>query len=137
MILVLRIAGQAGNKIEIDEALVRLNIHRKLACTLVENNSVNMGMIQKVKDHIAYNEVSDDLIKQIITSRGQTLDGKPVAEKDVPKILEDIKKGNWKIKKFFRMHPPRGGFKKSTKIDASKGILGKNENLDKLILRML
>lgn len=35
------------------------------------------------------------------------------------------------------LHPPRGGFKKSTKLEYPKGILGKNKDINKLIERML
>jgi large subunit ribosomal protein L30 len=136
MILILRVAGKAAIKSSIEETLRRLNIHRKLACTLISReDEVKCGMLRLVRDYVAYSEVSDDLAKEIIAKRGQSIDGKPV--KDSAKALDSIKKGKWTIKKFFRLHPPRGGFKKSTKLHAPKGVLGENKDLDKLILRML
>jgi large subunit ribosomal protein L30 len=48
--------------------------------------------------------------------------------------LSDIKK----IKPFFRLSPPRGGFKRKTKRQYSNGgVLGKNTELPDLIRRML
>ena len=58
-------------------------------------------------------------------------------QKDVDKILEGIKKGDWKIKKFFRLHPPIKGFKKSTKKPVPQGVLGKNKDIAKLLEKML
>lgn len=138
MITLIRITGQAGVRWDIDETFRRLNVHRKLACTLIdEKDTVAMGMVEKVRNDAAFGVVGDDLLKELIAKRGQTLDGKAISEKDVEKTLADIKKGEWKIKKFFRLHPPRGGFKKSTKLAYPKGVLGKNEALDKLLVRML
>jgi large subunit ribosomal protein L30 len=137
MIVVLRIAGQAGIRTDVEETLRRLNIHRKLACTLVDSKDNKFEMAKSVRDFVSYGEISDELVKQIIINRGETLKGEKIAEKDVPKILEGIKKGEWKIKRFFRLHPPRGSFKKSTKIAAPKGILGENKDISKLIERML
>lgn len=138
MILAIRIVGQAALRRDIEETLKRLNIHRKLTATLIDaNDKVMHGMMMSVRDFVAYQEVSDDVIKQLILKRGQTLDGHAIAEKDVAKIMEQIKKGEWKIKRYFRLHPPRGGFKKSTKIAYPKGILGDNKDIAKLVERML
>ena len=135
MIAVLRIVGQAGIRTDVEETLKRLCMHRKLVCTFVNQDDAKFKMVYSIRDFIAYGEISDELAQKIIESRGQTLDGKPV--KDAAKVLEQIKKGEWKIKKFFRMHPPRGGFKKTTKLASPKGILGHNKEISKLLERML
>jgi len=138
MIAIIRIHGRAGIKFDIEETLSRLRMRRKLVCTLIdEKNKVEYGMLLKVREYTAYGNVSDDIIKQLIEKRGQTLNGKKVDRKDAEKALEGIKRGEWKIKKFFRLHPPIGGFKKSTKIQYPRGILGKHEDISKLLLRML
>lgn len=138
MIAVLRIVGSAAINRHVGETLMRLNIHRKLACTLIDKNDlVKMGMLKQVVDYVAYEELSDEMVKKIIAKRGQTLMGKPIAEKDIDKVFAEISKGTWNIKKFFRLHPPIGGFKKSTKIAYPKGVLGHNKDLAKLIERML
>jgi large subunit ribosomal protein L30 len=138
MILVIRIVGQAAIKKDVEETLRRLNMHRKLASTLIsKDDDVKMGMLKKVAERVSYGEISDDLVKDIILKRGETLLGKKVAEKDIPSVIESIKKGEWKIKRFFRLHPPIGGFKKSTKVGAPKGILGENKDIAKLAGRML
>lgn len=137
MILVMRIVGQASLKGEFDETLKRMNIHRKLACTFInKDDSAQMGMLAKATNMVAYGEITDELAAKIIEARGQGIDGKPVG-KDTAKIIEGIKKGEWKIKKFFRLHPPRGGFKKSTKLGYPQGVLGHNKDIAKLVERML
>ena len=138
MILVVRISGDTNLDSDIRETLNRLRIRRKYASTLIiEKDKIKMGMLKKVKHYVMYSEVEDNLIKKLIEKRGQTLNGKKVDEKQVETILEAIKKGDWKIKKFFRLHPPIGGFKKSTKQTYPAGILGENKNLIKLVEKML
>lgn len=138
MILVIRIHGSAEIDAPIGETLKRLHIHRKLATTLInENDKIQMGMLNKVANYVCFNEVDDDIIKQLIIKRGQTINGKPVEANKVEGIIKSIKEGKWEIKKFFRLHPPIGGFRKSTKLLYPKGILGKNKDINKLVLRML
>ncbi len=114
MICVIRIAGRVGVKEDIKNTLDRLKLCKKYSCVLVdEEDVIRMGMVNKIQNCIAYGEISDDMIKKLKEVRGQ--------------------KGD----KFFRLHPPRGGFKKSTKLMVPKGILGKHENIDKMLGRML
>lgn len=138
MILLIRIAGAASQKRHVEETLRRLNMHRKLAATLIDSkDEVRMGMLKASVEFVAYGEISDELMTKLIVKRGQTLTGKPISEKEAGKVVQDIKNGEWKIKKFFRLHPPRGGFKKSTKVNYPKGVLGENKEIAKLLERML
>ena len=119
VIAVIRIKGQTNVKSDVKETLHRLRIRKKLACVLVEEKDViRLGMIKSVMQYVIYGKISEELADKIKKARGQ---------KDV----------DGKLKPFFRLHPPRGGFKKSTKILAPKGVLGENKDIDKLIERML
>jgi ribosomal protein L30/L7E len=112
-IAVLRIAGQVKNKIKDNETLKRLKLNKKFTLTFLDSeDKVRMGMVASVAHMVVYGEISEELIKELKAKR---------KEKDG----------------IFFLHPPRGGFKKSSKVAAPKGILGKNSNIDKLIERML
>jgi len=116
---VIRIKGQVGVKKDVAETLFRLSLRKKLNCVFIdEKDIVRMGMLKKVKDFVAFGDVKDELIKKVVDVRG---------EKDKDK----------KYRGFCRLHPPRGGFKKSTKVGYPKGILGKHEDIAKLLERML
>lgn len=115
MIVVIRITGQVGLKKEVKDTLYRLKLRRKLVCVLVdEKDEVRMGMVRRVREFVAYGKIDDKLVKELETKRGKD-----------------------KAKGFYRLHPPIGGFKKSTKATAPKGILGKNDDIGKLLGRML
>ena len=115
MIAIIRIHGQVGLRGKIAETLNRLKLRRKFVCVLVdEKDEGRMGMVNSVKEFVAYGRVDDKFVKDLENKRGK-----------------DKKKG------FFRLHPPVGGFKKSSKQLAPKGILGEHKDISKLLGRML
>jgi len=114
-IAVIRITGQVGLNRDVKETLHRLKLRRKFVCVLVdEKDEIKMGMVGKVNDFIAYGKIDDKIVKELNSKRGK-----------------DKEKG------FYRLHPPVGGFKKSTKKAVPKGVLGKHEDISKLLKRML
>ncbi|NCO18013.1 hypothetical protein COT60_03555 [Candidatus Pacearchaeota archaeon CG09_land_8_20_14_0_10_30_9] len=115
MIAVIRIRGQIGIDKDIQETLFRLRIRRKYACVVIEPTKENIGMLKKVRNFVAYGEISKETHDELVKKRGEKVNGE--------------------LKPFFRLHPPRGGAE--TKLHYPKGILGENKELDKLIGRML
>ena len=114
MIAVVRIIGQCKEKKKTLETLKRLKLGKKYTTCLVdENDKIRVGMVESIKESVMFGEVSDDLVKQLKEKRGK--EGKSV----------------------FFLHPPRGGFKKSTKLVYPKGILGNNPDISKIIEKML
>ncbi|MBU3923868.1 MAG: uL30 family ribosomal protein [Nanoarchaeota archaeon] len=113
MIFVLRIAGQVKNKIKDNETLKRLKMEKKFSAILVDDSdAVRMGMVRAVGHMVAYGFVDDSFIKE--------LNEKRPAKENV-----------------YFLHPPRGGFKKSSRLPTPKGILGKWDDIVKLVGRML
>jgi len=113
MIAVVRITGRVGLNHDMNETFNRLNIKRKYSCAIFEKpTKQQMGMIEKVKDFVAYGELDKETFQKLVEKRGQ------------------------KSKTFFRLHPPRGGIK--TKVHFPKGVLGNHkEKINELIERML
>lgn len=119
MIAVLRISGRVDLDKDIIETLNRLRIRKKLSCTFVdEKDKVKMGMVKKLTHFVSYGEISEKQMNEIIAKRGQ-------------------KDASGEYRGFCRMHPPIGGFKKSTRYTTPKGILGKNDNISKLLEKMM
>lgn len=118
MIAIIRIKGQVGLNKDIIETFNRLRIRRKYACVVFDKpTKEQLGMIKKLKDFIAYGEISDEVYKKLVEKRGR---------KD--------EKG--RLKPFFRLHPPRGGIK--SKFNFPKGVLGNNKSkINELIEKML
>ena len=112
-ILVLRIAGRAAKKKKAVETMDRLKIRKKFTCIIVDStDKARMGMVEAVKDSVSFGEVSEEFIAEMKKKREE-------------------KNG------VFFLHPPVGGFKKSSKVAAPKGILGRQSDITKLVGRML
>ncbi len=112
-ILVVRIAGQVKNKVKDNETLKRLKMNKKFTAILIEDSdTIRMGMVNAVSKLVAYGKVDDSFVKE--------LDSKREAKEGV-----------------YFLHPPRGGFKKSSRLPTPKGILGEHEDIVKLARRML
>lgn len=108
------IRGLVGSRQDVKDTLKMLNLQVKNNCVILENNPVNMGMLNKVRDYITYGPITEETIK----------------------ILEPRKKEG---KKYYALHPPRGGFeRKGIKLPTNKGgALGPRENIHELIVKMI
>jgi ribosomal protein L30/L7E len=112
MICVIRIKGQVKINKEVSETLNRLKLKKKYSCVVLEPTKENLGMINKVRNQVAFGEISEEMHKKLVEKR------------------------KTKIKNFFRLHPPRGGIK--SKVHFPKGVLGDNKaKINKLLERML
>jgi ribosomal protein L30/L7E len=113
VILVVRIAGKVKNKIKDNETLKRLKMEKKFSSILVdEKDVVRLGMVQSVGHMVAYGKVDEKFVKEL-------------------EIKRPAKNG------VYFLHPPRGGFKKSSRLPTPKGILGNHDDIVKLAGRML
>ncbi|MCK5624641.1 uL30 family ribosomal protein [Candidatus Pacearchaeota archaeon] len=113
MIIVIRITGEVGLRKEINETFNRLRLRKKYSCIVFENpTKEQLGMVNKVRDFVAFGEINPDTYKKLVEKR------------------------KTKIDNFFRLHSPRGGIK--TKLHFPKGVLGDHkEKINKLVERML
>ena len=115
MIAVIRITGQVGLDHDTKNTLYRLKLRKKYTCVVLENPSKEeLGMVEKVRNFVAYGEINDETYKKLVEARAE------------------------KIKNFFRLHPPRKGIESKKHFGVGKGVLGNNGNdINKLVERML
>lgn len=138
MICIIRISGRVGLNRDVNETLDRLRLKRKYACVVINPTKENLGMIKKVKDFVAYGEISDSIFEKLISARGKLVDKTKKIESK--KVVEELKKGKKYeeigLKPFFRLHPPRKGI--NSKIHYPKGALGNHKDkINELVERML
>ena len=139
MISIIRIKGQVKIRGEVKETLFRMGLRKKFSCVLIdEKNKVQIGMLNKIRDFVAFGEIDKPTLIRLIEKRAQPLENKKInAEKTASEILAGKKLKDLGIKPYFRLHPPRGGLKSSKK-KFPKGILGNHkQEINKLIERML
>jgi large subunit ribosomal protein L30 len=142
MVAVIRIAGMVKVRKDVAETLDRLRLRRKYACVVVDANNINVaGMLKRVKQYIAFGEIDVKTLEKLVKERAESIEGRKkkieVNASEVAKgLLAGKKLKDFKLKGFFRLHPPRKGI--DSKIQYPKGVLGNNKkDINKLIERML
>lgn len=138
MIAVIRISGMVDRNKDIENTLERLRLKRKYSCVILDDNLINKGMIKKVRNNVAYGEIDEETLIELIEKRGKLVNknGKINAKQFAKEILEKKTMKGIELKPFFRLHPPRGGI--NSKQHFPKGVLGNNkEKINHLIKRML
>ncbi len=107
---VVRIRGRVDVRKDLEDTMKMLNLTRIYRMVIVDDK--NLPMVKKVKDFVAWGEVTDDFIEKLKSKR------------------KEIKKN------VFALNPPRKGLK-STKLPYPKGDLGyRKEKIKDLIERM-
>lgn len=119
----IRIRGPVSVNFPIKDTITMLNLHRKNYCVVYKSSASILGMLRKSKDYITFGEISAELYEKLKKERG---------EKDP--------KDPAKLKPFFRLQPPRGGFeRKGIKVPFSMGgALGdRKDKMGELIEKMI
>jgi large subunit ribosomal protein L30 len=104
------IRGTVGVGTSVQTTLEKLRLSRKHSCVIVDDNETMRGMLKECKDFVTWGPISEDAIDDLDEAR----DG-PV----------------------YNLHPPRGGFGGIKEPYSRGGALGKRDDMDELVRRML
>jgi large subunit ribosomal protein L30 len=149
--LVVRMRGTVNVPYWADTTLLSLNLAKKFRATIVPENKEYLGMLNRIRQLVAWCRVDNDTVKDLLNKKGkktasQSLTASELSKEysDLDKLASDIAndsvifsklKG---IKPWFALNPPRGGFKKSIKKQTNQnGVLGENKLLIDLVKKMM
>lgn len=121
MIAAVLIRGLLGTRHEIKDALASINLQQKHTCVILKDTPQIRGVLNRCKDMITFGEITPEIQKLLDEKRGQ-------------------KDQDGKLKPFYRLHPPRGGFERKgiKKSFTEGGVLGnRGAKMDDLIKRMI
>jgi large subunit ribosomal protein L30 len=132
-----------------------LRMKTRYSAVLLRDNPSVKGMLQRIKDHITWAEAKKEDIELLLSSRASTAEGLGLAPEFVKKnsglagvseLVAALYSGKMTLAKlremgiapYFRLHPPRGGFRRSSKRPITdSGELGfRKEGLHSLLTRM-
>jgi large subunit ribosomal protein L30 len=133
-LVVIRVRGEEGIRQDIRSTLEMLHLHRKHFCTVVKATASTLGMLRKAKDYVTWGEVDADTLRLLYDKRGVVYKGNPDNRRKY------ITAGQKRLKPFFRLHPPRGGFERKgiKKPFSTGGVLGDRKTAIKnLLTRMI
>tara|TARA_Y100000310_G_scaffold201181_1_gene201253 strand:- start:79 stop:648 length:570 start_codon:yes stop_codon:yes gene_type:complete len=139
-IAVILVRGLVKVKKTVKDTLAMLRLTRKNHCVVIDNNPVNMGMIKKAKDYITWGEIDSETYTELINKRGQSYEGPETCSKGKIKYNKFFVHEGKKLKKYFRLNPPKKGFgRKGIKIPfkVGGGLGYRGEKINELIKNML
>lgn len=143
-IVAIRIRGLVGITEDLKRTIDVLRLRKKFSCVVLNEEPNIIGMVKKVENNICFGEIDKETFKLLVLKRGRLIGDKKLQIKEdaLNKFVDNFfenkaKLEDLKLKPFFRLHPPKGGFKKSTKKFYPEGVLGKNEKIKELIKKML
>ena len=152
-LLIVRIRGGIDVPRKIEDTMMMLRVDRNNYATLIQGTPSYSGMLKKIKDCVTWGEPTVETIRLILEKRGMLEGDRRLSEETVKetgyesieKLAQALHQGEVdltkvkKLKPFFRMHPPKRGFKRSVKRPyRNKGELGyRGEAINELAEKMV
>jgi len=150
MYAIVRLRGGVNTRPEIKDTLKMIHLHRVNHCVVVPENPHYRGMIQKVKDYVAWGEVDEGSLAMMLEMRGRLSGNRRLTDQYIREITSynnvkefaaavfkgDVSMKDVGIKPIFRLHPPRKGHRGIKKTVKEGGELGYHESIKDLIFKM-
>ena len=154
MFAIIRLRGDVNVSPEIKYTLELLRLHRVNHCVVADETAYSRGMIQKVKDYVAWGEISDEMLETLLRNRGRVNGGKRLSEEMIhdktsvssfSELARALRSGQITmkdltaqgIKPVFRLHPPRKGHRGVKRSYSEGGVLGYHgDKINDLLLKM-
>ena len=131
-LVALRIDGTPNVRPPEEATLKALRMKSRFSAVLLRDNPSVRGMLQRIKDHVTWGEAKRDDLKLLLSNRARTPEGLGITSKFVKEktklagmteLMSELYSGKftldklWEsgVKPVFRLHPPRGGFKRNSK----------------------
>lgn len=150
---VVRIRGSADVRKKILDTLQMIGLTRPNHCTLVGNNPSQKGMLRKAKEVITWGTIRPEVLGLLLQKRGRLEGDKPLTDEfiksrssygSIREFAESLCEETAKLsdvprlKKVFRLHPPRKGYRSTRQPFSEGGALGdRGDDINDLILRMI
>ena len=150
MFAIIRLRGEVNLRPEIKSTLEMLRMHRVNHCIVVREDEHFRGMIQKVKDYVAWGKIDDQTLAMLLERRGRLSGNRRLTEdflkektayRSFAELAAALNSGatslkDLGIKPIFRLHPARKGLKTIKKTAQQGGDLGFRADLADLIKKM-
>ncbi len=115
MIAAVRVRGPVDVSGDVESTMESLGLNSRNSCVLVDSeNDAVVGMLNKVSDYITFGVISEETVSKIEEKHGEASPGLTVG-----------------------LHPPKGGFKDTKAHVNAGGALGRRQDMDELLHKML
>ncbi len=156
IILAVRIRGTATDNPDIRKTMETLKMESTFRARLLESSPSTLGMLRTAKNLVAWGQVSPEVLENLLRKRGEREGNKDLNDEfakvffkkeNIADLAKSVVAGEIGVKELwlagvkpgFRLHPPKGGFKRSTRRAATDGgELGyRGEDINRLVRRMI
>jgi large subunit ribosomal protein L30 len=152
LILVVNVHGSINSSAPVRKALNELKVAKKFCASVVTDDLPTAGMLRLCKDYVAWTPLQEDLLAELLKKRGKVSATRSLDEASLKRlgykkhdemaakmIKEQVRLSLMSgVLPFFRLAPPKGGFRKSMRRQfTEKGILGNNPGLEEIVRRMI
>ena len=139
MYAVVQVRGVVNTRREIKDTLKMLRLHHINHCVIAPDTPEMLGMIRKVKDFVAYGEITPETLETLSRTRGRREGNAPVTDEyvqetteyqGIAELAQAIAGGKANLrdipglKPVLRLHPPRKGYKSLKRTYPQGGALG-------------
>ena len=115
MIAAVRVRGPVDVPAKATSTLESLKLTKKHQIVVFEESDSIKGMMNHAKDYIAFGEISDETVEALEEKKG-----------------DEVESGD-----VFDCRPPKKGFRNTRQQYGQGGTLGKNQEIDDIIMRMV
>jgi large subunit ribosomal protein L30 len=152
MYAIIRLRGSVNTKPDIKDTLKLLRLNQINHCIVVPETPNYKGMIQKVKDYVAWGPINGATLAVILENRGRLAGGEKLTDeyvaksssfKTIKEFAEAVASGSAVIgdmpglNPVFRLHPPRKGHAGLKRTFQQGGALGNyGEEISDLVEKM-
>jgi len=152
LLLVVNLHGKINSTRATRRALGEMKVERKFTASVLSDDGPTVGMLKSCKDFLAWGPLEKETLATLLERKGMVSERKHMG----PEALAELGAKSYEelagrmldqslrlsalkgVRPFFRLSPPRGGFKKSLRRQSSDGgVLGRNPNLAEIVRRMV
>ncbi|MGC8678817.1 MAG: 50S ribosomal protein L30 [Fervidicoccaceae archaeon] len=155
LIAIIRLKGRVNIKEEEEKTLQLLRLKKKYNMSVYPKDLPGLdGMLNKVRHLVTWGEINEETLEEVLRKRGRISGNRRLNDAALKELFnidsvhvlaQKIFNGEIKlheqekIKPIFRLHPPKGGFKRSTrKYFEVGGELGyRGDAINELIRKMI
>ena len=152
LLLVINLHGKINSTRATRRALGEMKVEKKFTASVLTDDGTTVGMLKSCKDFLAWGPLEKETLTTLLEKKGMVSERKRLGSEALAELgaksYEELAgrmldqglglsalKG---VRPFFRLSPPRGGFKKSLRRQSSDGgVLGRNPNLVEIVGRMV
>jgi large subunit ribosomal protein L30 len=152
LILVVNLHGAINSSAPVRKALTELWVARKFSASVVDDDAQTVGTLKLCKDYVAWTRVEEPLLADLLKNRGMVSSTRALDQASLKQLgykkHEDLAAKMVKdelrlsaikgVLPYFRLAPPKGGFKMSLRRQfTERGLLGNNPKLEEIVRRMI